>query len=299
MELARGDVDADERGRRPELGVPGAGVAAGRLEHRAPERHDDAGLLGGPDEQRRREHAEAGVLPAHQRLDAADAVVGQRDQRLVEHEELVVRDRHGQGRGQREPRGLGLVAARVVHRPAPAPLGLGRVERDVRGAHELRGAWCRRRPARRRRCSRRRRAPGPARRSGGARAASTRSARPTRRSTPWESSTSTTNSSPPGAGDELALARAGAESPGHLLEHEVADVVAEAVVDRLEAVEVEEADPDPARGVRPGVGEDPLEALGEPRAVGQRGQRVVIGLVAPGAACRRCRSVTSSSIASW
>src|SRR3712207_9345157 len=53
----------------------------------------------------------------------------------------------------------------------------------------------------------------------------------------------------------------------------VADLVAEGVVDPLEAVEVQVAQADPA------IGEDQVQVIGDHHAVGQAGQRVVGGLV--------------------
>ena len=75
-------------------------------------------------------------------------------------------------------------------------------------------------------------------------------------------------------GDQVPLTDdAVGEPPGDGDQQPVAEVVAEAVVDRLETVEVEEADADPL--LRPGVGEDLTEGLEEQRPVGQPGQRVV------------------------
>jgi hypothetical protein len=77
-------------------------------------------------------------------------------------------------------------------------------------------------------------------------------------------------------GDEVAaVAQLGREPVGHGLQQLVADVVAEGVVDGLEAVEVEVADAD----VR-GGGQRRVELLEEQRAVGQPGERVVLRLVA-------------------
>ena len=54
---------------------------------------DQAVLLGQRDEARRRNGAELGVVPADQRLDAAQAAVGQRDLGLVDHVQPAVDQR--------------------------------------------------------------------------------------------------------------------------------------------------------------------------------------------------------------
>ena len=65
--------------------------------------------------------------------------------------------------------------------------------------------------------------------------------------------------------------------PGrHLDQQVVADDVAEAVVDELEAVEVDEADGD-VRAVAIGAAEGDLEMLAEEHPVREPGQRVVVG----------------------
>jgi hypothetical protein len=78
---------------------------------------------------------------------------------------------------------------------------------------------------------------------------------------------------------QVAARRDGALQPlGHRDEQPVADVVAEAVVDALEPVEVQVAQPD--EGIRVGAGERLGQPLGEERAVRQAGERVVQRLVA-------------------
>ena len=77
------------------------------------------------------------------------------------------------------------------------------------------------------------------------------------------------------AGDEVARAHGRAQPARDLDEQLVAGRVAEGVVDDLEVVQVEE-EAGQAAGARP----EPLgHVLGEQRAVGQPGQRVVVGLV--------------------
>ena len=77
------------------------------------------------------------------------------------------------------------------------------------------------------------------------------------------------------ARDEVVAAHAGAQARGDHLQQAVADLVAEAVVDLLEVVQVEEQE---RRGlvVAPGVRHRLARALGEHRAVGQAGERVVV-----------------------
>ena len=92
-------------------------------------------------------------------------------------------------------------------------------------------------------------------------------------------STSTTNSSPPRR-PIVSPSRSVAEQPGgDRLQQLVAGLVAERVVDLLEAVEVDEE-----RGglgaAAPGAGEHLLDAVEDQRAVGQPGQRIVQRLVA-------------------
>ena len=91
-------------------------------------------------------------------------------------------------------------------------------------------------------------------------------------------SRSTANSSPPNRATTSRARRQAAEPPGDGPEQVVAGGVAEAVVDRLEAVEVDEQDGDldPSAGGRAERLLDPVEEEGPVR---QAGQRVVEGLV--------------------
>ena len=75
-------------------------------------------------------------------------------------------------------------------------------------------------------------------------------------------------------GDQVAVVgHARGQPPADHHQQPVTEVVAEAVVDRLEAVQVEEAHPDPLPGA--GGVEHPAQRLEEQRPVGQPGQRVV------------------------
>ena len=74
------------------------------------------------------------------------------------------------------------------------------------------------------------------------------------------------------------VARAVHQPARHLLEQHVAHVMAQAVVEKLEPVQIDVHDPDRLR-VAPGVGNGVVQALTHQVAVGQPGQRVVLGLV--------------------
>ena len=77
------------------VGPPG-GRGAG-LPHRPfAERDDEPGLLGQRDELGRRDEAALGVMPAQQRLEAADLVAREVDERLVVELELAVGQRLAQ-----------------------------------------------------------------------------------------------------------------------------------------------------------------------------------------------------------
>ena len=78
----------------------------------------------------------------------------------------------------------------------------------------------------------------------------------------------------PDARDEVGAAGPGSQPLGHRLQDGVAGGVAEPVVDRLEAVEVEK-DERTARPLASGAGERALQGVEEERAVGQPGEAVV------------------------
>ena len=78
------------------------------------------------------------------------------------------------------------------------------------------------------------------------------------------------------AGDHLAAARRAAQATGDRGEELVAGGVAEAVVDELEVVEVDEEDGE-RRYARRLAADGRLEALLEADSVGEAGQRVVVG----------------------
>ena len=113
--------------------------------------------------------------------------------------------------------------------------------------------------------------------SGATRAAATRSATSSASAGSATSSSRNANSSPPSRATVSPGPDRRAQPLADLLEHPVARGVPEAVVDRLEVVEVHEQDDDapvlpasPLQGVR--------DAVGEQRAVREAGERVVEGL---------------------
>ena len=93
------------------------------------------------------------------------------------------------------------------------------------------------------------------------------------RSPPGEgSSTSTANTPPSRAGGRAP--RTAPEAVAHLYEQLVPDAVAEAIVDRLEVVEIDEEDGPTATG-RTCDADRPLHTTPQQGAVGQTGQRIV------------------------
>ena len=93
-DLAGGEVDGDVEGARVgALLVPLEDLAAGALLDPAADRLDQAAVLGDRDELGRVEQAALGVLPAHQRLEAADLAGAKVDHRLVVERQLVALER--------------------------------------------------------------------------------------------------------------------------------------------------------------------------------------------------------------
>ena len=86
--------------------------------------------------------------------------------------------------------------------------------------------------------------------------------------------TSSTNSSPPTRATVVAGRRAGGQALGHHAQQFVAGVVAQAVVDVLEAVQVHEHQRE-ARAARAGDAHRLLQPLAQQRAVGEAGEVIV------------------------
>ena len=119
-------------------------LPAGALLHPAPDRLDQAAVLGDRDELGRVEQAALGVLPADQRLEAGDLAAAEGDDRLVGEHELVALERVAQLLLELEP----------AQRRAPASprrtarSGRGRFPLPGTSPRRRRGSAARRRPAR-------------------------------------------------------------------------------------------------------------------------------------------------------
>src|SRR5205085_7752455 len=83
----------------------------------------------------------------------------------------------------------------------------------------------------------------------------------------------------PEPADEIAPANDAVEAGGDLAKDRVTRGMSVNVVDRLEAVEVDEVKGE-SSFLRQGAGDEGLHAGGEGTPVGQPGQRVVVGVVA-------------------
>ena len=132
LELAHRQVDAEERvGLEREPALPVAGGLAGGVQHPAADGHDQAGVLGQGDELARHDQAPVGMVPADQRLQPGQAAAAELDHRLVADGELLADDGPAQRRLEVEPLHGPGVHGRVEH-PDPGPAGrLGRVHGHV------------------------------------------------------------------------------------------------------------------------------------------------------------------------
>src|SRR3954469_19712271 len=277
-ELAARHVDGDaEVGGVREALAPGGDLGGRLLEHPAAERRDEAGLLGQADELGRADDAVAGTVPADERLDADQALVGDVEDRLVVDAELLALDGAAQVALGAQPDERVVAHLLVEELVAPASALLRLVHRGVGLAQHRLGAL---RPRGDR---------DPDARRHEDLAAGLERDRPLPRV-----------GDAPRDGDRLALgrdlaaddelvaaeARDGVRAADHLLEagaegdeQVIAGLVAERVVDRLELVDAEKED----GRERPGAlraSEGVLDAVVEERAVRQAGERVVQRLVA-------------------
>ena len=205
-------------------------------------------------------------------------VVAQPDQRLVDHRELAPGQRLRHPGRQREPADVAVVAFGVEQRQPVAAVLLGPVQRGVGGLHQLGRPGADVRPLHH---------AGAGRDHDAVAAEPDRPAHRGQRRLRAAAQLGAERVLVAGVLDEhheLVAAHPGHQVPADLgrepvgdgLQQLVADVVAEGVVDRLEPVQVEVAHAHLA--VR--LGQRGVQALEEQGAVGQPGERVVLGLVA-------------------
>ena len=221
-------------------------LAAGAFLHPAPDRLDQAAVLGDRDEVAGVEQAALGVAPAHQRLEAGDLAAAQGDQRLVVELELVALERLAQLALDLEPAQRPRPHLGVEELAAGASALLGPVHRRVGVADQQVGVD---------RLAGRRAGHGdadagadevldPAHRvglgEGGGDAVGDRH----RLVLVGEAVDEDAELVAAEAGDDVAGPQVGAQPRRHRPQQLVAGVVAHAVVDQLEVVEVEEEDPD-------------------------------------------------------
>ena len=282
-QVGRGDLAPRHVDRHRDVTAPGsscrhcAACRQASSEDPAPDRHDQAGVLGDRDERVGRHDTQLGVVPAQQRLEADDAVGRQRHDRLVVQLELVGHQRMDQVGLQPQPLDRGGAHGRLVHH-GPALAGrLGAVHRDVgvtqqrrrrgfgishgdpdagRDRHELgldldRHLECLQDPT-------------------------GHLFRLVERAAALLDEDGELVGAQPGHG--VALPHGVQQPAGDLAQQAVAGFAPEAVVDALETVEVEIDDRrvEPAAPVAP---QGLLDPVAEQGAVGQAGQRVVEGLV--------------------
>ena len=110
---------------------PVAAFGGGRGQHPAADVGDEPGFLGDRDEQRRRDRAEFGVVPARQRLAAHHAPRLQIDDRLVDQRQRAVGDGLLEIGLQTLPVAVVGIHLVVEHLSLLLAVGLGLVEREV------------------------------------------------------------------------------------------------------------------------------------------------------------------------
>ncbi len=205
-----------------------------------PSGDDQPGLLGEGDEVRRWNQAALGMLPAGERLEAGDAAAGERDDRLVVHDEVARRDASAELGFELEQLHRGAVQLEVEDLVAPRTRGLGAVHGEVGVAQEPVGAGARglgEGDADRRRDVNLLPVDGRTARPG---ARSTRSAMWTRIGGLAHAEGEDGELVPAEPGDGVGRPHELLEPARDRHQQEVADRMAEAVVDRLEAVEIQE-----------------------------------------------------------
>jgi hypothetical protein len=273
-QFERGDVDVHRELAAAEDPRPPPGDLGDRgFEHPDVQWHHQPGVLGDRDEPVGGEQPADRVLPPHQRLDAGDPPAGQLDDRLVAHLQLTVVDRVAQLIGQSQPAHRARVHGRLEELHAAAATALGHVHRGVRVAQQgVRGQL----------------RLGQSDPDAGADPALLRPGLDRALQGRLDPGRDVDDPIDRGVADhdrELVAAEPGhgvdlahdAPDPvGHLDQQAVADAVPEAVVDHLEPVQVQHQHGGQP-GAAVGAGDGPVDAVGEQRAVGQAGERVVEG----------------------
>ena len=252
--------------------TPGGELPARLAQDPRPDGDDEPVALGQRDEAQRRDDAEDRVVPAQERLDAADAAVVERDQRLVDEVQLAVVERVAQAALELETlhrtlahRVVEDLAARLAHL-------LGAVHRRVGVAQQrvrimLAGS-----------------AEADANTGGHVAALAVEHERlvqglgqaarhPERVGLAGDAGQQDGELVAAEAGDDVARSQDAAQPLGHAAEEAIAGAVAERVVDDLEVVEVDEQHGDAPLGAQRAA-----QAREEELAVGQARERVVVGL---------------------
>ncbi|MCY1409390.1 hypothetical protein D9M71_247390 [compost metagenome] len=277
-ELPGRQVDAHGQGRGAGMfAVPASHVAAGFVQYPEAEGQDQAGVLGHLDEVAGVDQFAGRLLPAHQRLHADYLLAGQPDYGLVVQDELAVAQGLAQLGLQRQPADGQVMHAVVEEFEAVLAQGLGAVHGQVRMAEDF---------------FRRFVAQGA---GGDADAGADVELLAIDQEGRFQGAHQALGDQRRGVGSidavqqdgefiaahprqRVALPQAGAESRGDLDDEQVAGQVAQAVVDQLEAVEVDEQHREGRLPMAAAAGHGAGQAVGEERTVGQAGERIVEGV---------------------
>ena len=132
-ELAAGDIDADEEriAIARQDAMPCRRLVQRLAENVAAEFHDQAGFLRKRDEIARRQTSACRMIPAHERLEASKLVRGQARDRLIEHRNLLALQRHAQFAFEREAVLLFRAHRGIENLDTVGPLALGAQHRQL------------------------------------------------------------------------------------------------------------------------------------------------------------------------
>ena len=259
------DVDVAARGRQDRGRVAGC-----LLEDHVAERHHEAGLLGHPDEHVRR-YVDPVGLPPGERLDPGDVARRGTHDGLVDQRQVAGRHGGTQRLDELEALQPGATDRAFVLDPLVLAAGLRFVHREVRVAEHALGRLAA--VAERDADARRQRelVAGDVRTAGERREDPVAGLADLRRVHVLEEQRELVTAQ---AGDGVALPDAVLQPLGDVDQHRVAGGVPEAVVDRLEAVEVDEQQRD-AGAAPPGDLQGVLDPVEQQAAVGEVGEQVV------------------------